>query len=1127
MPKGKKYFTTALAAVKVKNVAKKAASKRRGDKVTEKQSSSSESEYSSSEYSSDDDENRESSSYSSDDDEKIIQPSQTNNKQHPASISKPSSAVLDDDSSDSSESEFGCGVYRRREDLTPDSSVASSSGEESSYESESESESESGSSQYSTSQHSESQASSSEEESEHHSSDDDDDEPQGSESLSNKDVSKSSNTTSEQQVEDTTNSKKKSFFTKRPSFSGAAKNAVAPSKLRRPSTDSHGSQESTSQASRSSKASEPSKSSKGSKVSESSKKKNRRLSFGAAARTAVATAKMKKIKGKSSNKGIASESDEESVSSSSSEESKSSVESYPSSKISERSKGSKYADEESLASSKVSRKSRSSETSRSSKASKSNSSKVDGNHTGTPSLLDEDQMSMMRRGGSASGKGTGRDKSGKPPLGQAKSKLQVTTEDSDEDESDDVFGSLLQKARNMKSSKMSNDTNETNYGPDAMDKYKDSADLSHSFKTKSLQNANANLCNSFSEEKTNNMSHANGVGASRFASMMKDLKSSSDAKTNSSPSNESQGNEDKSEDDDGHMFEAPTIVPEDDVPVEQDDDTEHDDKNRQEEQKSRFRTRSESMKKLLHSKSDIADEDEESSETTEGSEDESEEGSDVEVDDGESDEDSTEENPEESMRTASSGEELNTGSGTFDDGSSDEYSTEDEDEDGYYEDEPAMTILTPITEVDNETFASTINPRARRKTTDGTADDDSLEEFNAAISPNPSDVLTEQKSDDREESDQSSEGTSHSSDSQASINSGHKNETTEGSQPNGQHETLGTNGINKNIQANGVSNKTICEYSSMPNVERLNMTEVIARIKSNDPNFKAINLDDADLNDFNATRLIVSLNDNKHITHLSLAQNRLGDGSAASLARVLRDNENMIYLCLRDNQIGNRGAKAMGDVLEENRTLSYLDLHGNDISPALLETVERRSNPQAPPPTIAPLTLNGEENKFPPSANGNCKDDDSSNNAVEKGRNSSTNGPVESHHSCETSQSAHSSFDSNVLETTAKAENASSTPLNGEDLLDINESGSASTREIFETAINSSIESGSRSVEDDALLQALSLALSNLDSEWELNTTDNKTLGDRRRIAPWKLECSHNITGPVVDTGEAEEEQQP
>lgn len=659
---------------------------------------------------------------------------------------------------------------------------------------------------------------------------------------------------------------------------------------------------------------------------------------------------------------------------------------------------------------------------------------------------------------------------------------------------------------------MSNDTNETNHGLDAMDKYKDSADLSHSFKTKSLQNANANLCNSFSEEKSNNTSHAKGGGASRFASMMKDLKSSSDAKPNSSPSNTSQGNEDKSDDDDGHMFEAPTIIPEDDVPVEEDNGNEQDDKNQREEQKSRFRTRSESMKKLLHSKSDTVDEDEESSET-EGSEDESEEGSDVEVDDGESDEDSTEENPEEYIRTASSGDELNTGSGTFDDGSSDEYSTEDEDEDGYYEDEQAMTILTPITEVDNETFASTINPRARKKKTDGMADDDSLEEFNAAISPNPSDVLTEQKSDDRVESDQSSEGTSHSSDSQASINSGDKNETTEGSQPNGQHETPGTNGVNKNIQANGVSNKMVCEYSSMPNVERLNMTEVIARIKSDDPNFKVINLDDADLNDFNATRLIVSLNDNKHITHLSLAQNRLGDGSAASLARVLRDNENIIYLCLRDNQIGNRGAKAMGDVLEENRTLSYLDLQGNDISPALLETVERRSNQQAPPTKIAPLTLN-------------CKDGDSSNNAAEKGRNSSANGPVESNHSCETSQSAQSSFDSNVLETTAKAEKASSTPLNGMDLLDINESGSASTREIYETAITSSIESGNRSVEEEALLQALSLALSNLDSEWALNTTDNKTLGDRRRIAPWKLECSHTITGPV-DTGEAGEEQRP
>ena len=1090
MPKGKKYFTAALAVVKAKKISEAAMKK----KELKKQLSSSESEYSSSEY-----DDSEGSSYTSGSDQEGKNTPPPPRKKEPPLPNKPSTGVLDDgDSSDSSFSN-GCGEYRRREDLTPDSSVASSSddNEESSHESGSSSyESES---EYSSSQQSQQiqAAASSGEESDSDYSSSENDEPQSSNKSLNgrKGTNNESVITNKSKALDSENTdepKKMSFFTKRPSFSGVAKNA-APSSKRRPSTDSRGSQESMSEASRSSKASEPSRSSKGSKVSESSSRK-KKLSFGAVARAAVATAKVKKTVGKSVDAVDEDEGSSSEVESSSSEDSYPSRSSKGSSKVSERSKASnKYADEESLASSKYSRKSKSSDASRSSKASKSSNtsdSKNKQNGITAPSLFDEDQKSMMRRGsGSGGGAGRGRGAQvGVGSLGPGKSGRQAKIESSSssEEESDDTFGSLLQKARSVKDIKAANEPNNKEHGPDAMKKYKDSAELSHSFKTKSLKNANANLRTSFTDEQQHDASGAKAASSSRFAAMMKDLKSSSVVTkpfpTPSSTPSDGDG-DDKSDSDDVHIFQAPKILPDDDVPFEQKENSKAKGEKQPEDKKSRFRTRSESMKKILRSKTEPAIEKEESSKSTD-----SEEGSDVEVDEEESDEESVEDNHEESFTTESFGEERQAGSGgTFDEDSSEEYSTEDEDE--YYEEDQAMTILTPITEVDNETIASTIKPKL--------ADDDSVGKFNSLISKASID-LSEEKTDDREESCHTSEGTSDSASSHSSTSSSDKvgnciTRKGDGAQNSGHHEPVIISGVDKKYEQNGMSNQST---HLMPDVERSSMPEVIARVKSNDPSFKAINLDESDLNDFNATRFIFSLNENKHITHISLAQNNLGDGSAASLAHVLHGNENIIYLCLRGNQIRDKGARAMGAAMEENSTLAYLDLHDNNISPALLKAVERREDIPAPSTPFSPSPPTGKENGTLPEAN--------------HSKNSHGTEVEDSSYS-----SAQSSLDSSVLE---KSEKATSIFKN---LLEIDESVCASAAKdngkTFETAISSAMESDERSVDEDSLLLALSLSLYNLDSEWALNTAAGGTnnLGDRKRIAPWNITERESVTDSV------------
>jgi hypothetical protein len=119
--------------------------------------------------------------------------------------------------------------------------------------------------------------------------------------------------------------------------------------------------------------------------------------------------------------------------------------------------------------------------------------------------------------------------------------------------------------------------------------------------------------------------------------------------------------------------------------------------------------------------------------------------------------------------------------------------------------------------------------------------------------------------------------------------------------------------------------------------------QIIKRIRANDPALQQIELDGTGLNNLGAAKLLYLLHGNSFVTHVSLANNRLGDGSAVSLAQVLTGNETIAFVCLRGNRIGNKGALALKKVLEVNESLTYLDINGNNIDPCLLESLRKNS----------------------------------------------------------------------------------------------------------------------------------------------------------------------------------------
>lgn len=78
--------------------------------------------------------------------------------------------------------------------------------------------------------------------------------------------------------------------------------------------------------------------------------------------------------------------------------------------------------------------------------------------------------------------------------------------------------------------------------------------------------------------------------------------------------------------------------------------------------------------------------------------------------------------------------------------------------------------------------------------------------------------------------------------------------------------------------------------------------------------------------------LVEALKENRTVTDLRMAINKIGDDGAGHLAELLKTNSTLTDIRLRDNLVTDKGAELLVEALSENTTLQYLWLFDNKFS---------------------------------------------------------------------------------------------------------------------------------------------------------------------------------------------------
>jgi len=665
-------------------------------------------------------------------------------------------------------------------------------------------------------------------------------------------------------------------------------------------------------------------------------------------------------------------------------------------------------------------------------------------------------------------------------------------------------------------------------------------DLSTSVRKELLENANSNLqpCSSDSDsENSFSLEQTSSTNKSRFASMMKNLKSNNETKgaDGIASSTHSSIIPDDSDSDDEHLFEAPKIVDQMGNSMrgllnqsqhslrkysssEGDSDGEETDNA----PKSRFQMQKAGDGKISSNQENIDDDS-----SSSGSIDIAQSSEESEKDDGD--------NMNQSVSTESSAEYITDEKGhasmnnmqkSFSEESLEEYySSEDDDDD---DDEPAMTILTPITEVDNETFAT--GPLGRHRSSimsilsiqsEGTGREEDPEKTVAALKSKALPVPEKDKvaedwdsSDEESDSSESLDETQHSAERISGSDSDESTSESEGVRRNGadRNDHRRRDGVNKR-------HGNVLMTSTNGNKELQN---IILRLREDDPTLKEISFDNCGLSDSDIAPLINALHENTHVFHISLTENKLGDVSAISMAKALFGNETISILTLRGNKIGDKGALSLKRVLKINDTLHHLDLNENDIDSSLLEEMAKNSSVVASPNGPA---LNGDFDDEDDSSS-NDKSSSQQNEIASRDPNGipdtrftisgkvDTNDENDSHHSTLDLKLENSEASSGQSKSKTVKHHESDKNMGNEEFLQY--------RLLFDESFLSAAKSIEKTPEDRALLLAMSIALTDIDSEWMLGTAQpskkygelpelfDQTLGARDRRMPWKARVGEN-----------------
>ena len=319
----------------------------------------------------------------------------------------------------------------------------------------------------------------------------------------------------------------------------------------------------------------------------------------------------------------------------------------------------------------------------------------------------------------------------------------------------------------------------------------------------------------------------------------------------------------------------------------------------------------------------------------------------------------------------------------------------------------------------------------------------------------------------------------------------------------------------------------------------VSIQEAIERVKRNDVDLKRIELDDRGLNDFDTAELFYSLRHNTVVTHVSLANNKLGDSSAVSLAQVLIGNKSITFACLRGNNIGNQGALTLTKVLKANETLTHLDLSDNDINAHIIEGLQE--NLTTVPSDSCSSSKRVEQSSNAVEEESTCEHSESLSKLSEPPSDRVLDNKSVSHGGNEDLfgvgndlmmfMETYSELSSNVSKVkvahnsescpSASAEVNNNGTLNSCNLIQIYDELSVcddkQNKAAFRETFTASLKSRNKTQDEAALLLAMSLAQSSLDSKWCLESnmgsarartpSTRNYLGERKRLPPW-MKCN-------------------
>ena len=157
------------------------------------------------------------------------------------------------------------------------------------------------------------------------------------------------------------------------------------------------------------------------------------------------------------------------------------------------------------------------------------------------------------------------------------------------------------------------------------------------------------------------------------------------------------------------------------------------------------------------------------------------------------------------------------------------------------------------------------------------------------------------------------------------------------------HLDLDGNQIDKHLmeEIDAILSQRQTQAGSLSMADEVPLSDILDRVKSNDPTLKEVLLDNRQLAASNQAELLFDyIAGNTVVKKLSLCNNGIEDTLAAALSLALVDNATINQVLLSDNKITSEGCEYLLGTLDTNTTVCYIELSGNLIEDRLMDEID-------------------------------------------------------------------------------------------------------------------------------------------------------------------------------------------